>query len=143
MRNKCYLPSSMEEVQGLPQKKLEFYWKIFYLTPPRNKKSMLRPLWYAIQCARFNLKLEAKHITRLNRYANNPEKYIQKANKNKYNLSEGTEIIKFYKEKEYRVLVKGPDVFEYNGQIYKTLSAVAKEISGMHVGGPDFFGLRK
>ena len=141
MRNKCYLPSSMEEVQGLSQKDLEFYWKIFYTTLPKNKKAMLRPLWYAIQCERFNLKLEDKYITRLNRYANNPEKYIQKANKNKYNLSEGTEIIKLYKEKEYKVLVKGPKVFEYNGQIYKTLSSIAKEISGTHVGGPDFFGL--
>jgi hypothetical protein len=131
----------MEEVQGLSQERLEFYWKIFYLTSPRNKKAMLRPLWYAIQCERFNLKLEAKHITRLNRYANNPEKYIQKANKNKYNLSEGAEIIKIYKEKEYKVLVKKEDMFEYNGKIYRTLSAVACEITGKHMGGPDFFGL--
>jgi len=100
MRNKCYLPASMEEIQNLPQEKLEFYWNIFYPTPTRNKKAMFRPLWYAIQCERFNLKLEDKYITRLNRYANNPEKYIQKANKNKYNLSEGTEIIKIYKEKK-------------------------------------------
>lgn len=143
MRNKVYLPASMEELQKLPMGKLEFYWKVFYLTPPRNKKAMLRPLWYSIQCERFGLKLEERYITRLNKYAANPEKYIQKANKNKYNIAVGTEITKVYKEKEYKVLVKGPTEYEYDGKTYKTLSAVACAITGKHVGGPDFFNLRK
>jgi hypothetical protein len=133
----------MEELQGLSQEKLEFYWKIFYITPPRNKKAILRPLWYAIQCERFNLKLEDKFITRLNRYANNPEKYIQKANKNKYNLTPGTEILKVYKDKEYKVIVKEENEFKFNDKIYKTLSSIACEITGKHMSGPDFFGLNK
>ncbi|MDR0953631.1 MAG: DUF2924 domain-containing protein [Elusimicrobiota bacterium] len=141
MRNKCYLPSSMEELKGLSQEKLAFYWKIFYLTPPRAKRSMLRPLWYALQCERFNLKLEEKFITRLNRYASNPERYIQKANKNKYSLAHGTEIIKVYKDKEYKIIVKDDNAFMFNDKIYKTLSAIACEISGKHLSGPDFFGL--
>lgn len=140
MRNKCYLPSSMEELKGLSQEKLEFYWKIFYLTPPRSKKRMLRPLWYSIQCERMGLKLDSKYITRLNKYADNPDKYIQKANKSKYALTPGTEILKVYKNKEYKVLVKD-EGFEFNNKFSKTLSAIACEITSKHMGGPDFFGL--
>lgn len=52
----------------------------------------------------------------------------------------GTVITKEYKGKSYKVKVldKG---FEYNGKIYKTLSAIAKEITGAHWNGYLFFGL--
>lgn len=142
MRNKCYLPSSLEELKGMSEKEMQFYWRIFYLTEPRNKKAMIRPLWYAIQCERTCNKLDEKYITRLNRYANNPEKYIERANKSKYSIAAGTEITKVYKGREYKVLVKSTDEYEYEGKEYRTLSAIACEISGTHVSGPDFFGLR-
>ena len=52
----------------------------------------------------------------------------------------GTVITKEYKDAKYRVkiLEKG---FEYNGKIYKTLSAIAKEITGAHWNGYLFFNL--
>lgn len=52
----------------------------------------------------------------------------------------GTVITKEYKGTNYqvKVLEKG---FEYNGKIYKTLSAIAKEISGAHWNGYLFFNL--
>lgn len=52
----------------------------------------------------------------------------------------GTVITKEYKGANYqvKVLEKG---FEYNAKIYKTLSAIAKEISGAHWNGYLFFNL--
>jgi hypothetical protein len=52
----------------------------------------------------------------------------------------GTVITKEYKGANYQVkmLEKG---FEYNGKIYKTLSAIAKEITGAHWNGYMFFNL--
>ena len=52
----------------------------------------------------------------------------------------GTVLTKEYKGTNYqvKVLEKG---FEYNGNIYKTLSAIAKEISGAHWNGYLFFNL--
>jgi len=52
----------------------------------------------------------------------------------------GTVITKEYKGSPYqvKVLEKG---FEYNGKIYKTLSAIAKEITGAHWNGYLFFNL--
>jgi hypothetical protein len=52
----------------------------------------------------------------------------------------GTVITKEYKGTNYQVkmLEKG---FEYTGKIYKTLSAIAKEITGAHWNGYLFFNL--
>ncbi|MFH0839085.1 MAG: DUF2924 domain-containing protein [Candidatus Omnitrophota bacterium] len=52
----------------------------------------------------------------------------------------GTVITKEYKGANYQVkiLEKG---FEYNGKLYKTLSAIAKEITGAHWNGYLFFNL--
>ena len=52
----------------------------------------------------------------------------------------GTIITKKYKGTSYqiKVLEKG---FEYNGKIYKSLTAVAKEMSGAHWNGYLFFNL--
>lgn len=52
----------------------------------------------------------------------------------------GSAIIKTYKgnDIQVKVLEKG---FEYKGRIYKSLSAIAKEITGNHWNGYIFFGL--
>ena len=141
MRNKCYLPKSLEELKGLSNEKLQFYWDIFYRYPLRGRKSKYRPLWYAIQCELYSCKLADKYITRLDKYASNPEKYIQRANKNKYSLAIGTILTKKYKGKIYQVTVKGEKEYEWNCNIYPNLTVIAQRITRGHVSGPNFFGL--
>ena len=53
-----------------------------------------------------------------------------------------SEIVRVYKGETIlvRVLASG---FEYNGEIYKSLSAVAKKITGQHCNGYHFFKLNK
>lgn len=51
MRNKCYLPKNFDELKGLPDEKLQFYWDIFYRYQLRGRKGKYRPLWYAIRGA--------------------------------------------------------------------------------------------
>ena len=143
MRNKCYLPKSLEEIKGLSDEKLQFYWDIFYAYPLRGRTGKYRPLWYAIQCELSGIKLADKYITRLNRYAANPEKYIQRANKKKYSLAIGTLISKTYKGKIYYVTVTGESSYEWEGEVYDNLSAIAGKITRGHISGPKFFGLKK
>lgn len=52
----------------------------------------------------------------------------------------GTELIRQYKGRAYRVRVIA-DGFEFEGQRYASLSAVAKLITGPHLNGFRFFGL--
>jgi hypothetical protein len=124
--------------------KLSEHWVMFFLSPCRARASILRPLWYKIQCELLSIKLQDKYITRLNKYIKNgPAIAVKKANKNKYDLKSGTQIIRFLKGVEHKIIIKGPKELEYKGKQYQTLSAVAKVICGKKVSGPDFFGLYK
>jgi len=62
---------------------------------------------------------------------------------NKYSFENSYELVREWNGKKYNVAVLGKDKFQYDGRIYKTLSAIAKEITGAHWSGPLFFGLRK
>jgi DUF2924 family protein len=54
--------------------------------------------------------------------------------------SVGTAITRQYKGRSIRVLVQA-EGFEYEGQHYKTLTAVAEHITGSHINGYRFFRL--
>jgi hypothetical protein len=141
-KNKIYLPKSYEELSNLSIQELGPIWESYFDIPSKNiKSSMIRPLWYKIQCENMNLKFDMKHITKLNRYSLDPEKQIESSYKTKYHIKVGSQIIKTYKCKTYNVLVKDNNAFEYNGEVYKTLSGVAKAICHKKVSGYDFFGL--
>ncbi len=53
----------------------------------------------------------------------------------------GETITKTYKRQTLTVLVRQND-FEFNGDVYKSLTAIANAVTGSHVNGFAFFGLR-
>jgi Protein of unknown function (DUF2924) len=57
-------------------------------------------------------------------------------------LSPGTRITRTYKGVKHVVIVHEDGRFEWKNQFWKSLSSVAKAISGQHCSGPAFFGLR-
>ncbi|HMM73654.1 MAG TPA: DUF2924 domain-containing protein, partial [Rhodocyclaceae bacterium] len=57
-------------------------------------------------------------------------------------LLPGTILTRIYDDIEHRVLVRGSNDFEYHGQRFKSLSAIAGHITGSHWSGPVFFGLK-
>jgi hypothetical protein len=103
--------------------------------------NMLRPLWHKVQCENHNISIDQKNITKLNKYSKDPEGCIEKSFKAKYHIRSGTEIVKTFQGKQFKVLVKSPDEFIHDGKSYRTLSAVAMAICGKKVSGYDFFGL--
>ena len=54
----------------------------------------------------------------------------------------GTIVTRQYKNETVRVTVL-PDGFEYGGEVYKSLTAVAKAVTGTHWNGYHFFGLER
>jgi hypothetical protein len=56
-------------------------------------------------------------------------------------LSSGTRLVRHWHGVEHVVTVTFDGRLEYLGQRYRTLTAVAKVISGQHCSGPRFFGL--
>ena len=55
-------------------------------------------------------------------------------------LPVGTERIKRFKGEVYRLRVL-KDGFEFDVQVYKSLSAIALEITGRKISGKEFFGV--
>ena len=57
-------------------------------------------------------------------------------------LKTGTTLVRQWRGHTHAVLVRD-GVFEYDGQPYRSLSVIAKRITGAHWSGPRFFGLTK
>ena len=57
-------------------------------------------------------------------------------------LSPGNQLVREWNGRIYRVLVLD-DGFELDGRRYRSLSAVARHITGAAWSGPRFFGLKK
>jgi hypothetical protein len=56
-------------------------------------------------------------------------------------LKSGTVLVRLWKDKSHRVTVLN-DGFSLEGHIYKSLSEIARKITGTRWNGPRFFGLR-
>jgi hypothetical protein len=54
----------------------------------------------------------------------------------------GTTLVRPYRGRDVRVTVLA-DGFEHDGTVYRSLSAVAKAVTGSHCSGPAWFGLVK
>ena len=66
---------------------------------------------------------------------------IEKENK-ELSITDGTKLVREFKGKRYSVTVI-QNCYEYNGKKYKSLSAIANEITGTRWNGKKFFGLLK
>ena len=54
----------------------------------------------------------------------------------------GARLVRFWKGERYETTVRDDGRYEYNGEIYSSLSAVAKAITGTHWNGRLFFGVK-
>ena len=66
----------------------------------------------------------------------------QKLDKNSkvFSITEGARLIREFKGKQYTVTIIS-DGYEFNGKKYKSLSAIANEITGTRWNGRKFFGV--
>ena len=60
----------------------------------------------------------------------------------KADILPGTRFVRIWKDRRYEVLAH-PNGFEYEGRIFRSLSAVARDITGTRWNGRLFFGLKK
>lgn len=57
------------------------------------------------------------------------------------NFAPGTVLLREWGDREHKVAVTADGLFEYEGSTFKSLTAVARRITGTHWSGPLFFGL--
>ena len=58
-----------------------------------------------------------------------------------FQFAPGTILSRQWAERDHRVTVTPEGLFDYEGQRFKSLTAVARQITGAHWSGPLFFGL--
>ena len=123
---------SMEELKGV--------WTVYCTTPPPiyNKRSLINKLAYRMQEVEYG-GLKQSTIDTLVEYAQGIRK---RPKEQQYKPIVGTILIREYQGTEYRVTVLERG-YEFEGHPYKTLSAVAKAITGSNWNGNEFFGLKK
>lgn len=140
MSYKDILPKSMEELKALSFDDRVFLWSKY---SPHPYKRQIRSLWYYIQCDRLKLRIEPKFLAKIKKYKDNPLECDSRVYQHKYCIPPGTVITRTFRGIEHRIMVNDNETFYYNGKTYRTLSGIAREIAGIKISGPDFFGLTK
>ena len=58
-----------------------------------------------------------------------------------FHFAPGTVLLREWGDREHKVVITAEGLFEYEGSSFKSLTAVARHITGTHWSGPLFFGL--
>ena len=127
-----------------PTPKLKEQWRqLFESEPPAfNRRYLESRLAYRIQeLAYGGLKPETvRRLEKLGEELDGGRVDVRKRPANDRPIS-GTRLIRDYQGVEHCVTVRDQD-FEYQGRPYKSLSAIARAITGTPWSGPVFFGLK-
>jgi len=139
----------IQELQNLSREELIQKWqKIFKTKPPSQSKTtfLIQHLSWELQAKKYGgLSAPAKRqLEKLaTELAQNKELSVESISVSpKIEIKAGTKLIREYQGKKHEVtaLEKG---FEYKCKKYKSLSAIANEITGTRWNGKIFFGLKK
>lgn len=128
---------NFNELENMSYQKLrEKYKDIVPENFPKSRVFLTRTIAYKLQEKKYgNLKI--KYYKFLERYRDK-----NKIPKLKYELDKGQKITREYRGKTHEVFVT-EKAYIYNGEEFKSLTKVAKIITGKHLSGPLFFNLRK
>lgn len=136
------LEAELARLEGLRLGELRAVWQQRYGTPPPIKKSrdvLLRLLAWRLQEDVYG-GLAPETLQQLRRlaqaFARDPAYVPSSVN----GLRPGTELIRDWHGKRHVVHVR-EDGLAYEGKVYKTLSVIARTITGVRWSGPAFFGL--
>jgi hypothetical protein len=127
-----------------PTPKLKEQWRaLFECEPPAfNRRYLESRLAYRIQeLAYGGLKTEtARRLEKLGKELDGGSKAKRQTRADSRPIA-GTRLIREYQDVEHCVTVRDDD-FEYQGRPYKSLSAIARAITGTQWNGVVFFGLK-
>src|SRR5512132_3280333 len=136
--------SVLAQVAALPEKsmaELKQLWRDLYdrEPPPCNKPFLIKRLAYRIQELAYG-GLSARAEAKLDRLIAEEEARLngKLLKRSRDRLIAGTRLIREWKGVEHAVA----DGYEYQGRPYKSLSAIARAITGTRWNGPAFFALR-
>jgi hypothetical protein len=144
-------PTVLQQVAALrkmPLEALRQRWRALFGAdaPAYSAEHMVRRLAYRLQELRYG-GLATAAQERLTRAATeetgtaNARRSASRKRRIANAPAPGTRLVRQWRGQRHEVAVCHDGTFDYAGKRYRTLSAVAKAISGQHCSGPRFFGL--
>jgi hypothetical protein len=130
-------------LKSMPAAGLKARWRELFDTepPPYNRRFLESRLAYRVQELAYG-GLKPETVERLAALAEGLDgKGTRRARSAQDRPIAGTQLIRDWKGAEHRVTVRDED-FEHQGRPYKSLSAVARAITGTRWNGLVFFGLK-
>ncbi len=114
--------------------------------PPYKRQFLIKRLAYRIQELFYGglsetAKARLKQVAQEDPVARVDGK-VSKKRQSENAILPGTRFVRIWKDRRYEVLAQ-ENGFEYDGRIFRSLSAVAREITGTRWNGKLFFGLKK
>ena len=136
--------SKIAALPDMPMDEIKALWKSLFGAdnPTHNRQFLERRIAYRLQEIEFR-KVDRALMDRNKRRI----QQIIESGKNKKSdrdlqLAAGTILTREYQGKEFRVMVTVDGQYEYEGRPYRSLSRIAREITGTAWSGPVFFGLK-
>lgn len=132
------------ELPRLPITELWAVWDRYFTSRPINPNRVFveSRLAYKLQEEAFGGLAPATR-QRLEAIGAKHSKIKLRARSREFNFAPGTILLREWGDREHKVAVTADGLFEYEGSTFKSLTAVARHITGTHWSGPLFFGLVK
>ena len=137
--------TSIAQIAQLPQLSMESLWalwdELFDRRPGHHHRTYLESrIAYKLQERAFGSL--AGHVRRKLEQIGETGEVPNHKRRAESELAPGTTLVREYNGITYRVKVMEDGRFDLNGRPYKSLSKVAREITGSVYSGPVFFGLK-
>jgi hypothetical protein len=136
-----------EAIARLPEldlTELRQQWRTVYkseVSPHLSRELLLRAVAYRMQEIVFG-GLRPEHQRQLRQFAQQFKETGEIKRRASVELKAGTRLVREWQSRTYEVLVLD-DGFSWQGTYYRSLSAVARKITGTAWSGPLFFGLKQ
>lgn len=147
-RTRTTVLKQLSALKTMSLEELKTKWQELYgdEAPQYKTQFLIKKLAYRIQeLYHGGLSTEAKNYISL-RASSDPLATIQtkipQARKVTEDLLPGTRFVRIWNDKRYEVIVR-EDGFEFEGKLYRSLSAIARDITGTRWNGKVFFGYKK
>ena len=133
----------LEALPALSPAELRSEWRRLYRSqPPRLSRDLLiRAIAYRIQELRYG-GLSKSIRRRLAALVTAPQSEGEKAPETAQKVRAGARLVREWNGRTHTVTVQ-QEGFTYAGRSYRSLTAIAREITGAHWSGPRFFGLAR
>ena len=127
------IKTALAELARLPRADLVDRWQSTFGHPPpaRVHRSLLAG------ALAWHLQMRAQSIWTPAKL----RKMLEQASGGKLVAQPGTRLVREWQGRIYQVTIL-PSGFEYDGRTYTSLTAIAREITGISWSGPRFFGLK-